>query len=106
MPDKNTFSSIKEEVLLKEETEVKTPSLYKVLLHNDDYTPMDFVVNILQNFFSMEEAEATKIMLLVHTSGIGFCGIFPKEIAETKVHLVNKYSRENQHPLKCSMEKE
>lgn len=85
---------------------LKVPSLYKVILNNDDYTPMDFVVEILQNFFSMNVEAATRIMLDVHKSGKGICGIFSREISETKVAQVNNYSRENQHPLLCTMEKE
>lgn len=85
---------------------LKRPSLYKVILNNDDYTPMDFVVQILVSFFSMNIEAATRIMLDVHTSGKGTCGIFSREIAETKVAQVNNYSRENQHPLLCTMEKE
>ena len=85
---------------------LKLPSLYKVVLNNDDYTPMDFVVDILESFFSMNVEAATRIMLYVHKSGKGICGIFSREIAETKVAQVNNYSRENQHPLLCTMEKE
>ena len=85
---------------------LKLPALYKVVLNNDDYTPMDFVVEILENFFSMNVEAATRIMLDVHKSGKGICGIFSREIAETKVAQVNNYSRENQHPLLCTMEKE
>jgi ATP-dependent Clp protease adaptor protein ClpS len=84
---------------------VKRPPLYKVILLNDDYTPMDFVVHILEAFFSVDRENATRIMLEIHTSGIGVCGVFTHEIAETKVSLVNDYSRENQHPLLCTMEK-
>ena len=84
---------------------LKRPPLYKVFLLNDDYTPMDFVVHILEVFFSMHRENATRIMLEVHTRGKGICGIFTHEIAETKVSLVNDYSRENQHPLLCEMEK-
>jgi ATP-dependent Clp protease adaptor protein ClpS len=85
---------------------LKVPSLYKVVLNNDDYTPMDFVVDILEGFFSMNAEAATRIMLDVHKSGKGICGIFSREIAETKIAQVNNYSRENQHPLLCTMEKE
>jgi len=82
----------------------KRPSLYKVVLLNDDYTPMEFVVHILESFFSMNREKATQIMLHVHMQGKGLCGVFSKEIAETKVSQVNDYARENQHPLMCSME--
>ena len=85
---------------------LKLPSLYKVILNNDDYTPMDFVVEILESFFNMNIESATRIMLDVHKRGKGICGIFSREIAETKVAQVNNYSRENQHPLLCTMEKE
>lgn len=84
---------------------LKRPPLYKVILINDDYTPMEFVVHILEAFFSINREHATRIMLDVHTSGKGVCGIFTREIAEAKVTLVNDYSRENEHPLLCTMEK-
>lgn len=84
---------------------LKRPPMYKVILNNDDYTPMDFVVHILEIFFSMDRENATRIMLEVHTRGRGICGIFTHEIAETKVAQVNSYSREQQHPLLCTMEK-
>lgn len=83
---------------------LKQPPQYKVILLNDDYTPMEFVVHILESFFGMNREKATRIMLHVHTRGMGVCGVFPRDIAETKVDLVNSYSRENQHPLKCVME--
>jgi ATP-dependent Clp protease adaptor protein ClpS len=83
---------------------LKRPPMYKVVLMNDDYTPMEFVVQILEIFFGMDREKATRIMLSVHTQGKGVCGIFTKEIAETKVAQVNDYSRENQHPLLCDME--
>ena len=83
----------------------KTPSLYRVLLLNDDYTPMDFVIHILQKFFSKEYTEATRIMLQVHHKGAGVAGTFSYEIAETKVHQVNQYAKQNRYPLKCTMEK-
>lgn len=83
---------------------VKPPPLYKVILLNDDYTPMEFVVHVLEYFFSMPRNKAVRIMLQVHTQGSGVCGLFTREIAETKVSLVNDYARENQHPLLCTME--
>jgi ATP-dependent Clp protease adaptor protein ClpS len=83
---------------------LKKPPLYKVILLNDDFTPMDFVIEILMDFFNMSEDKATMVMLQVHTQGMGVCGIYSKEVAETKVYIVNDYSRENQHPLLCSME--
>ena len=84
---------------------LKRPPLYKVVLLNDDYTPMDFVVHILESFFLIDRENATRIMLEVHTKGKGVCGIFTHEIAETKVSQVNDYARENNHPLLCTMEK-
>ena len=78
--------------------------MYQVLLLNDDYTPMDFVVAVLQNFFSMDMEQATQVMLHVHTRGRGICGIYTREVAETKVAQVNEFSRMNQHPLLCAME--
>jgi ATP-dependent Clp protease adaptor protein ClpS len=84
---------------------LKQPPLYKVIILNDDFTPMDFVVDVLQKFFGMDQEKATQIMLHVHTRGIGVCGVYTRDVAETKVHQVNNYSRENQHPLLCTMEK-
>ncbi len=84
---------------------VKRPPLYKVILINDDYTPMDFVVHVLEQFFALDRETSTRIMLEVHTRGKGVCGVFTHEIAETKVSQVNSYSRENNHPLLCTMEK-
>ncbi|WP_456376674.1 ATP-dependent Clp protease adapter ClpS [Thiolapillus sp.] len=83
---------------------LKKPPLYKVLLLNDDYTPMDFVVEILTSCFHMNEEKATQVMLHVHTRGVGVCGVFTRDIAETKVSQVNDYARESQHPLLCTME--
>ncbi|MGH8502098.1 MAG: ATP-dependent Clp protease adapter ClpS [Gammaproteobacteria bacterium] len=82
----------------------KKPPLYKVVLINDDYTPMEFVVHVLESFFKMDAETAVRIMLHVHTRGKGVCGIFTRDIAETKVAQVNDYSRANQHPLLCAME--
>ena len=84
--------------------ELKRPPMYKVILLNDDYTPMEFVVHILEMFFGMDREKATRVMLSVHTKGKGLCGTYTREIAETKVSQVNDYSRENQHPLLCDME--
>ena len=83
---------------------LKRPPLYQVLLLNDDYTPMDFVVEVLERIFGMDRAKATRIMLEVHTKGRGVCGVYTFEIAETKVAQVNGYSRQHQHPLLCTME--
>jgi ATP-dependent Clp protease adaptor protein ClpS len=86
------------------EPQLKRPSLYRVVLMNDDYTPMEFVVHILEQFFAMNREKATQVMLAVHTQGKGVCGVYTKDIAETKAALVNDYSRENQHPLLCEVE--
>lgn len=83
---------------------LKRPPLYKVVLLNDDYTPMEFVVHVLEYFFHMGREKATQVMLHVHTRGKGVCGVFSADIAETKVNQVNRYAREHQHPLLCSME--
>lgn len=83
---------------------LKRPPLYKVVLINDDYTPMEFVVHVLEKFFRMNRETATRIMLHVHTRGKGVCGVFSRDIAETKVAQVNDYSRANHHPLLCTME--
>ena len=83
---------------------LKPPPLYKVILLNDDYTPMDFVVEVLESFFQMKRVQATQVMLHVHTQGVGICGVFSRDVAETKVALVNDYARLNQHPLLCTME--
>jgi ATP-dependent Clp protease adaptor protein ClpS len=87
-------------------TRQKPPPLYKVLLLNDDFTPMEFVVVVLQQFFSKSREQATQIMLKVHNNGIGLCGIYPHDIAETKVNQVTAFAREHQHPLQCIMEEE
>ncbi|WP_096527412.1 ATP-dependent Clp protease adapter ClpS [Candidatus Nitrosoglobus terrae] len=84
---------------------IKPPSMYKVVMLNDDYTPMEFVVKILQTFFAMNLEQATRIMWQVHIEGQGICGVFTYEIAETKMAQVNEYSVNNQHPLKCILEK-
>ncbi len=84
---------------------LKQPPMYKVMLLNDDYTPMDFVVQVLESFFQMDQEKATQVMLHVHTRGMGVCGVFTRDIAETKVALVNDFSRRNQHPLLCTMER-
>lgn len=83
---------------------LKRPPLYKVLLLNDDYTPMEFVVEVLESFFKMDREKATQIMLNVHTRGVGVCGVYTKDIAETKVAQVNEFSRSHQHPLLCALE--
>lgn len=90
--------------ILEAKPELKSPPLYKVVLLNDDFTPMDFVIEVLMIFFDMSEEKAIQIMLQVHTQGVGVCGIYSKDVAETKVFIVNNYSREHHHPLMCSME--
>ncbi|RIH84887.1 ATP-dependent Clp protease adapter ClpS [Calidithermus roseus] len=90
----------------KTQIRTRTPQLYKVLLLNDDYTPMDFVVDVLMRFFRKSELEATRIMLAVHHQGVGVCGVYPFEIAETKVNQVMEAAAEEGHPLQCIMEPE
>jgi len=85
--------------------ELQRPSMYRVIMLNDDYTPMDFVIDVLTRFFSMDMEKATQIMLAVHTQGSAVCGIFPKDIAETKASQVVSYAKENQHPLMCDVQK-
>ena len=91
-------------VLKPSEAKVKPPPMYKVVLLNDDYTPMDFVVSVLQTFFTMSREQATQIMLKVHREGMGVCGVYPKDIAATKVEQVIAFSRKHEHPLQCVME--
>lgn len=93
-------------ILLKTRPKVKKPSMYKVLLLNDDYTPMEFVVHVVEKFFNKNRQEATDVMLHVHRRGVGVCGIFTYEIAETKVAQVMDFARANEQPLQCTMEKE
>ncbi|EGK71846.1 MULTISPECIES: ATP-dependent Clp protease adapter ClpS [Methyloversatilis] len=87
-----------------EKTRVKPPPLFKVMVLNDDYTPMDFVVGVLQKFFGMNREQATRVMLKVHTEGAGVCGIYPKDVAASKVEQVCTFARQHQHPLACVME--
>jgi ATP-dependent Clp protease adaptor protein ClpS len=91
-------------VLERKEQALKPPAMYKVLLLNDDYTPMEFVVEVLQVFFALPRERATQVMLKVHTEGRGVCGIYPRDVASTKVEQVTAYSRQHQHPLQCAME--
>jgi ATP-dependent Clp protease adaptor protein ClpS len=93
-------------IVTKTRPKTKKPSLYKVLLLNDDYTPMEFVVHVLEKFFQKGRQEATDIMLTVHRKGVGICGVFTYEVAEAKVTLVMDFSRQHGHPLKCTLEKE
>ena len=93
------------DVMEEEAIQVKPPSMYKVILNNDDYTPMDFVIEVLQKFFSMDLEKSTQLMLAVHYEGKAVCGTFTAEVAETKVAQVMMYAREHEHPLLCTMEK-
>ena len=93
-------------VVTKPKTKTKKPSMYKVLMLNDDYTPMEFVVHILERFFGKSREEATRIMLHVHQRGVGVCGVYTYEVAETKVTQVMDLARRHQHPLQCTLEKE
>jgi ATP-dependent Clp protease adaptor protein ClpS len=97
---------VKGDVATKPRTRTQRPSLYKVLLLNDDYTPMEFVVHVLERFFNKNREDATRIMWHVHQKGVGICGVYTFEIAETKVTQVTEFARQNQHPLQCTMEKE
>jgi len=91
-------------VLESQESRLKPPPMYQVLLLNDDYTPMEFVVAVLQKFFGMGREKATQVMLKVHREGRGVCGVYPRDVAATKVEQVGSYSRQHQHPLQCVME--
>jgi ATP-dependent Clp protease adaptor protein ClpS len=102
----NFHPHLDEETLVKEETQTKKPPLYKVLLHNDDYTTMEFVVLILMEIFHKSEAVATDIMLAVHQKGLGVAGVFTREIAEAKINQVHNLARANDYPLLCTMEEE
>jgi ATP-dependent Clp protease adaptor protein ClpS len=93
-------------VITRTEAKTKKPSLYKVLLLNDDYTPMEFVVHVLERFFGKDREAAYLIMMHVHQKGVGVCGVYTFEVAETKVTQVMEFARNNQHPLQCTMEKE
>jgi ATP-dependent Clp protease adaptor protein ClpS len=94
------------QVVTKSRDKTQRPSMYKVLLLNDDYTPMEFVVHVLERFFGKSQEDATRIMLHVHNHGVGVCGVFTYEVAETKVSQVIDFARQNQHPLQCTMEKD
>ena len=94
------------QVLERTRQETKKPELFKVLLLNDDYTTMEFVVEILENVFHKQPAEAYRIMMAVHTQGKGLCGVYPHEVAETKVTQVMDFARQHQHPLQCTLEKD
>jgi ATP-dependent Clp protease adaptor protein ClpS len=93
-------------IVVKTKPKTKKPSMYKVLMLNDDYTPMEFVVHILERFFNKSRQEATRIMLHVHRRGVGICGVYTYEVAETKVTQVMDFARQHQHPLQCTLEKD
>lgn len=94
------------QTLVRPKEKTKTPSFYKVIIHNDDFTPRDFVVHVLQRFFSKNEQTATELMLQVHHKGFGVAGLYSHEIAETKAFQVNEFAKENNYPLKTTVEKE
>ena len=104
MSDKFEDDDDKSLLVQSSRPKLKKPPMFKVILLNDDYTPMDFVIEVLQSYFHMDHEKATRVMLHVHTRGMGVCGIFTRDVAETKVVQVNEYSRLRQHPLLCSME--
>ncbi|MEH6551219.1 MAG: ATP-dependent Clp protease adapter ClpS [Pseudomonadales bacterium] len=99
LPDRDSGLALEEA-----QPKLKKPPLYKVVMLNDDYTPMEFVIHVLRAFFSMELEQATRVMLAVHQQGKGICGLFSRDIAETKAMQVNQYSRDSQHPLLCEIE--
>ncbi|NMH61138.1 ATP-dependent Clp protease adapter ClpS [Alteromonas ponticola] len=104
MSKDNSISIEKEKLRETVRKKVEPPPMYKVLLNNDDYTPMDFVVEVLMHFFNMDAEKANQLMLTIHYQGKAICGVFTAEVAETKVMQVNQYARKHQHPLMCSME--
>lgn len=106
MSEDDTENESGVQTISKDDVELEEPSLFKVLLLNDDYTTMDFVVSVLENIFRRTPAEAVKIMLSVHNKGQGVCGVYPKQIAEAKVEAVHGRARAEGHPLKCVMEEE
>lgn len=104
--DTNGSPGSSTDVAVQARPKTRKPSMYKVLMLNDDYTPMEFVVHVLERFFQKSREEATRIMLHVHRRGVGVCGVFTYEVAETKVTQVMDLARQNQHPLQCTIEKE
>lgn len=104
--DKNGQDGTETGVVIKSKPKAKKPSMYKVLMLNDDYTPMEFVVHVLERFFGKGREEATQIMLQVHRRGVGLCGVYTYEVAETKVTQVIDFARQHQHPLQCTLERE
>ena len=105
-PRKDNNNGADTGVVTRVKPKTKKPSMYKVLLLNDDYTPMEFVVYVLERFFNKQSEEATQIMLHVHQRGVGICGVYSYEVAETKVTQVMDFARQNEHPLQCTLEKD
>ena len=105
-PGKDNNNGADTGVVTRVKPTTKKPSMYKVLLLNDDYTPMEFVVYVLERFFNKQSEEATQIMLHVHQRGVGICGVYSYEVAETKVTQVMDFARQNEHPLQCTLEKD
>ena len=105
-PQKDNNNGADTGVVTRVKPKTKKPSMYKVLLLNDDYTPMEFVVYVLERFFNKQSEEATQIMLHVHQRGVGICGVYSYEVAETKVTQVMDFARQNEHPLQCTLEKD
>ena len=104
--DRRNDDDLQVGIVVKTKPKTKKPSMYKVLLLNDDYTPMEFVVHVLERFFGKSHQEAHNIMMHVHRKGVGVCGVYTYEVAETKVTQVIDFARRHQHPLQCTMEKE
>jgi|TARA_B100001029_G_scaffold164899_1_gene156140 ATP-dependent Clp protease adaptor protein ClpS len=104
--DPDNGDDLERGVAVKSRPKTKKPSMYKVLMLNDDYTPMEFVIYVLESFFSMSHDEATQVMLHVHQKGVGVCGVFTYEIAETKVNQTMDLAQKNEHPLQCTIEKD
>ncbi len=104
--DPDNGEDLERGVAVKSRPKTKKPSMYKVLMLNDDYTPMEFVIYVLESFFSMSHDEATQVMLHVHQKGVGICGVFTYEIAETKVNQTMDLAQKNEHPLQCTIEKD
>ena len=104
--DTDNGDELQRGIAVKSRPKTKKPSMYKVLMLNDDYTPMEFVIYVLESFFSMSHDEATQVMLHVHQKGVGVCGVFTYEIAETKVNQTMDLAQKNEHPLQCTIEKD
>ena len=104
--DTDNGDELQRGIAVKSRPKTKKPSMYKVLMLNDDYTPMEFVIYVLENFFSMGHDEATQVMLHVHQKGVGICGVYTYEIAETKVNQTMDLAQKNEHPLQCTIEKD